>query len=199
MGFLSDDEKEYSEFAGHKFRLNLAFDVVLELQNLMKESAITEYDKLELALSMLVVNRRRLKKLNVSQKVELLQKIYMEHIYTDRRRSGAKGPQLVDFEQDGAYIFASFYLDYGIDLVKEQGRLSFRKFMALFQGLSEKTKIREVMSIRGQEIPSPNQYNQKEIQNLMELKAFYALNDTEEGYRENLNSLFNSLERMAEK
>lgn len=54
---------------------------------------------------------------------------------------------LIDFIEDGEYIVASFMQDYGIDLTREN--LHWHLFKALFLGLSEKTKIKEIISLRG--------------------------------------------------
>ena len=55
--------------------------------------------------------------------------------------------QLVDFIQDGEYIVASFMQDYGIDLTECE--MHWHLFKALFLGLSDKTKIKEIMATRG--------------------------------------------------
>ena len=104
--------------------------------------------------------------------------------------------RLVDFELDGEYIYASFFQDYGIDLIREQGRLHWKKFIALFQGLSDETKIKQVMRIRAMELPAPTKYNQKEIQNIMEMKSYYALPVIGGGGQEGLARLFSALEGM---
>lgn len=108
-----------------------------------------------------------------------------------------KQQKLFDFEEDGEYIYASFMQDYGIDLVDMQGKLPWQRFIALFQGLSDNTKIKEVMRIRGMEIPEPTKTNRKEIQNLMELKTYYALGYKEDNGKEGLERLFATLEGMA--
>ena len=95
-------------------------------------------------------------------------------------------------------IYAAFKMDYGIDLYAEQGRMSWQKFLALFQGLSEKTRMREIMSIRTRKIPQPTQYNAEERNNLMELKRYYALEETGlDNYQGELERLFAFLERGA--
>lgn len=197
MSFISVDLDDKVKRYGKTFRLNLAFDVVLEVQNLFKEESLSDIEKLDTALYMLVINRRALKKLTNQQKNELLTEIFEEHINIKPRRKPKDNKKVFDFEEDGEYIFSSFFMDYGIDLIEQQGRLHWKKFIALFQGLSDKTKIKEIMSIRSKDIPKPTKYNQKEIQNLRELKAYYALGAVEENYQASLNTLWGTLERMA--
>lgn len=154
-------------------------------------------DKAMKALDMLVCSRMKLKLLRPSWKLELLELIVKEHIELPKRPPVGQQKKAVDFEQDSDYIYASFMEAYGLDLVDCQGKLHWKKFMALFQGLPEKTKIKEVMRIRGMEMPEATKNNQKEIQNLMELKSYYALPVEGGGGEQGLNSLFGALERMA--
>jgi len=193
MSFIS---RELDDRLG-PYKLNLAFDVVLEVQNLFKED-LTDIEKINTALNILVINRRSLKKLTIQQKNELLTEIFKGFINIKPKRKPKDNKKVVDFEEDGEYIYSSFFMDYGIDLIEQQGKLHWKKFLALFQGLSDQTKIKEIMSIRGRDIPEPTKYNQKEIQNLRELKAYYALGDAEENFQDGLNALWSTLERMAE-
>lgn len=56
-------------------------------------------------------------------------------------------PPVMDFEQDADAIYASFMMDYGIDLL-EIPFLHWRKFCVLLNGLSEKTPLRCRISLR---------------------------------------------------
>lgn len=196
MSFISDELTDVIIKFNKKFRLNLAFDGVLYTQKLFHED-LSDKEKIETALDILIVNRCRLRKLTIQQKSDLLTDIYNKFIIIEKK-SGGNDKKLFDFEKDGEYIYSSFFMDYGINLIDMQGKLHWQIFMALFRGLSENTKIKEIMSIRGREVPEPTKYNQKEIKALMELKAYYALGENEENYQEGLSGLFDTLERMAE-
>lgn len=184
-------------FEGKRFRINPAFDTVLAVQKLYRED-LEDWMKLEQALKMFVVNRRKLKKLNWKQKPALLEKIYKEFVTDDHPDSSdAASEPVLDFELDSDYIFSSFYLDYGIDLLDERGKMSWERFIALFRGLSERTKIREVMKIRRMEIPSYNGKNEKQIQNILRLKSYYALPVRNNSGQSGLDALFDTLEKVA--
>lgn len=75
--------------------------------------------------------------------------------------------------------------------------MKWKEFIDLFQGLSEDTKIREVMRIRTMEIPAYNGRNGKEIQEISELKAYYMLPVKGGGGKQGLNRLFDILEAQA--
>lgn len=199
MGFLTEYQPSTITLGKIKFLINPAYDSVLEVQRLFSEEELTERDKVEQALKMLVVNGRRLRSIEGKAKVDLLNEIYRQCINMRKHPPSRKNIRVLDFECDGEYIYSSFMLDYGIDLIDEQGRLPWKKFIALFQGLSEHTKIREVMRIRSMDVPRPTGKNEKQIQEIMDLKSYYALPVKGGGGQAGLDALFSALEGMAVK
>lgn len=198
MGFLTDIPVTMITTCKSKIEVVPAFDSVLEIQKLFREEDLTERDKLETALSMLVENNWNLKFFTVREKSELLNEIYSKCINVKKRPEVKKSPvPILDFEEDGEYIYASFMQEYRLDLIDMQGKLPWRKFIALFDGLSEDTKIRRVMRIRSMDIPEYTGKNQKQIQDIMELKSYYALPVRGGGGQKGLDALFSSLEGMA--
>ena len=198
MGFLTDIPATRIPTDKAAVFVIPAFDVVLEVQQLFREEKLTEWEKLDTALKMLVKNEWNLKLFSANEKAELLNEIYNRCISMKRRPEIRKSPvPILDFEEDGEYIYASFMQDYGVDLIDMQGKLSWRKFIALFDGLSEDTKIKRVMKIRGMELPAFTGKNQKQIQDILELKSYYALPVRGGGEQYGLDSLFSALEGMA--
>lgn len=196
MGFLTDYQDDVVFMNGKTYRVNPAFDTVLEIRRLFEEEELTDEDKVIQALKMLLINGNT-ENLDLREKGELLKKIYDRCVKTQVRTHPAKSIPTVDFDYDGEYIYASFMSDYLIDLIDMQGILPWKKFIALFQGLSDNTKIREVMRIRDMDIPAYNGKNAKEIQRIQELKSFYALPVRGGGGQKGLDALFSTLERMA--
>ena len=197
MGFLTEYQTSTVMLGKKRFLINPAFDTVLEVQRLFAEEELTYHDKVEQALKMFVINDRRMRGMGINAKVELLNEIYRQCINIRKHPPSRKKIRVLDFEHDGEYIYSSFMLDYGIDLIDEQGRLPWKKFIALFQGLSENTKIREVMRIRSMDIPKPTGKNGKQIQEIMDLKSYYALPVKGGGGQAGLDALFSALEGMA--
>lgn len=197
MGFLTDYEDSFLVFQGRRYKLDLAYDTVLNVQRMFQERKLDDSDMLTEALKIFHVPKRCIRSLTWQERSELLQAIYEEKIQTRPRPRVGKQQKLFDFEEDGEYIYASFMQDYGIDLIEEQGKLPWLRFIALFQGLTPGTKIKEVMKYRAMEVPMPNKNNQKEIQEIMELKAYYALGYQENNGAEGLEKLFTTLEGMA--
>jgi hypothetical protein len=197
MGFLVEPITDSVDYAGRRYRVNSAFDTVLEIQRLYREEELSDVDKVNQALRMLLVRERSMNRLNILERSELLNEIYKQCVNTRKHPPTGQKLPCLDFEYDGDYIFASFMLDYGIDLIEQQGILPWKKFLALFQGLSEKSKIREVMRIRNMDVPEYNGKNTKEIQQIQELKSFYALPVRGGGGKQGLDLLFSTLEGMA--
>lgn len=178
----------YYIYSGRKIKLNISFDTVLNMYDIFKDNFLLEQEKAQFALSLLV-------KGNKTPNIKVLDIIFKEQIETFQRQSSQNQLRVVDFKQDSSYIYSSFLMDYGIDLIEQQGKLHWQKFISLFQGLSEKTKIREVMSIRARPIPKPDKYNQEYIHSLTELKTYYALEISQEEKERNFQE---GLKRLAE-
>lgn len=175
MGFLTEYEEFSIEMNGKKYELDLAYDTVLNVKRMYREKLLTDEEILIQALFLFGISEKEVAKLGWKERIELLEKIFKEKISGRPKPKVGKQQVLYDFEYDGEYIYASFMKDYGIDLIDQQGILPWTRFIALFQGLSKNTKIKEIMRIRGMEIPPQTKTNGKEIQELLEAKMFYAL------------------------
>lgn len=200
MGVLTDLQDNQIITNRGKIIVNPAFDIVLETQKLYLEESLTDYEKAEQALRMLVRNRWNLRLYPPAEKVKLLEEIGKRYIETKKRPQIKKNPMpVLDFEEDGDYIYASFMQYYQMDLIDEQGRLPWKKFLYLFNGLSSDTKIKQVMQIRSMEVPQYNGKNAKQIQQISELKSYYALPVRGGGGQAGLDMLFRTLEGMAKR
>lgn len=189
--------EHHIEYNGKRYEVDLAFDNILRMFDLQKEEFFTDAEKLDLSMEMLIGKNN----LATAEKVDLFKSIFEQFISTGK--SSKSDTKVVDFNQDAPYIYASFLMDYGVDLVEMQGSLDWRKFTALFQGLSERTKMREIMAIRSKPLPKPTKYNQEEIQALQEAKAYYAIKlteaEAEESFQRSLDKFADSLARRAKK
>lgn len=198
MGVLTEIPNKKLITDKGKIIVNPAFDTVLEIQRLYKEEDLTDFEKIEQALKMLVKNRWNLRLFSPGEKVKLMEEIGKVYIETKKRPQIRKSAlPVLDFEEDGDYIYASFMQDYRIDLIDQQGRLPWKKFIYLFNGLSSGTKIRQVMQIRSMEVPKYTGKNAKQIQEINELKSYYALPVKGGGGQSGLDLLFHTLEGMA--
>lgn len=200
MGVLTDIPCNKVITDKSKFVINPAYDTVLEVQKLYKEDTLTEFEKIDQALKMLVRNKWNLRLLNPEEKQKLLSVITQRYVEVEKRPQIKKSPfPVLDFEKDGDYIYASFMQAYKIDLIEEQGRLPWKKFLYLFNGLPADTKIKQIMRIRQMPVPEYNGKNSKEIQEINEMKSYYALPVESGGGQSGLDLLFHTLEGMAKR
>lgn len=200
MGVLTDIPCNKVITDKSKFVINPAYDTVLEVQKLYKEDTLTGFEKIDQALKMLVRNKWNLRLLNPEEKQKLLSVITKRYVEVEKRPQIKKSPfPVLDFEKDGDYIYASFMQAYKIDLIEEQGRLPWKKFLYLFNGLPADTKIKQIMRIRQMPVPEYNGKNSKEIQEINEMKSYYALPVEGGGGQSGLDLLFHTLEGMAKR
>ena len=200
MGVLTDIPCNKVITDKSKFVINPAYDTVLEVQKLYKEDTLTEFEKIDQALKMLVRNKWNLRLLNPEEKQKLLSVITKRYVEVEKRPQIKKSPfPVLDFEKDGDYIYASFMQAYKIDLIEEQGRLPWKKFLYLFNGLPADTKIKQIMRIRQMPVTEYNGKNSKEIQEINEMKSYYALPVEGGGGQSGLDLLFHTLEGMAKR
>lgn len=197
MSLLTEYPSRWVRYGGHQIRMCCSYDNVLEVQRLYRDAGLSDIEKVDQALVMLTGSPFQLWLMGEGDKIQLLNKIYEEQIRIPKKPSVGKQIRSFDFDLDAEYIYASFLQDYGMDLVREQGKLHWKQFVALFQGLTSKTKIKEIMRIRAMDVPEPTGHNQKEIQNIMELKSYYALPVEGGGGQSGLNALFAALEAEA--
>lgn len=184
-------------FMNRKYSLQCSFDNVLEVHRLYKEESLTDLEKAEQALKMLVKSRNKIRRLSRFHKIELMNHIYKENIELPVKQGKSGNQKIMDFHLDSEYIYASFRSDYGIDLIKEQGKMHWKEFIYLFQGLSDHSKMKEIMKIRKMDIPAQTKHNSKQIQNIIELKSYYGLPVEGGGGQSGLDALFGALEQAA--
>ena len=87
------------------------------------------------------------------------------------KRRNSKEPAY-SFTQDAPYIYAAFKEQYGIDLMTEE-KLHWWKFMALFESLSEDTKMAQIMYFRKANVSGMSRDRRAYVN---EMKKLYKLN-----------------------
>lgn len=179
-------------FNNKKIKLYLYYNVILEYFKLMKSNEFDNIDKLYLAVG-LMTNF----KIKVKRPDKLLELILTEHFPKDNKQKSNK--KTLDLFYDFDFIRAGFQQAYNIDLDKERFKMSWKRFFYLFTSLPKDCKICQIMEIRARDIPAPTKYNRQEIEYLKKAKQMYALplDSYEDNYKEQLNTLFNSLSSIA--
>ena len=177
---------ETVEINGKKYNLNMSFDNILRLFDLLQDDEFNDAQKVVLGLEMLV---NATFDLPIEEQAEIFTELFKATIgkgQEDKQPVDLDGnpmpvvsqenKKVYDLVQDAEYIYASFMSDYGIDLFEAQGKLHWYKFKALLNGLTDKSKFMRVVEIRQAEMPK-GKGMQKERERLRKLKEHYALKD----------------------
>jgi hypothetical protein len=185
--FTDQSDNKISIVGVGQFRLTLAFNVVLKWFEKKDEATDDEGPELiEWAYTHFIDAPPELA---YEDELEIVVAIVREHIApepeqdqddTNDGEDDEPEPKYYDFNEDAPFIYASFLQDYGIDLVDQVGRLSWKRFSALLEGLRDDTKFKQVIAIR--KMPIPDGKDPAELARVVELKDMYRLkcveNDT---------------------
>lgn len=181
LNHLPDDHFNFNGLSGE---LNLNFNVVLGVFEILRSDEYTDAQKLEIAI-------RALTGLDLDwsfdEKQELFTYLMDNHVNKSKPiidpakkfSDDEPEPDQYDLISDADYIYASFWKDYGIDLHQRFNKMHWYEFRALLAGLSKHTKFREVLEIRNWKPPKKNSKNE-EIKVMKRLQQIYALGVTEE-------------------
>lgn len=192
LGYWKEKEVEINE---KKYSIDLSFDNVIRVFDLMKDEAFEEEERIYLAMKMFldcdVLEKDE--ECNFEMLIEAFNYIKEEFLVADKEETGpvdlqgnpmpvAKTKELYSLTHDADYIYASFLQAYGMDLIDAQGELEWDKFNALLNGLPSNTKFKEVIEIRQRPF-AKGKGSQEENKNLRELKEVYKLpgHSVEEG------------------
>ncbi|AAL15082.1 TPA: bacteriophage Gp15 family protein [Streptococcus pyogenes] len=186
---LNDPLVESFEFRGEIYPIDLSFNKVLDVFDVIDDDFLNEAEKCFLCLDILLDRTD----LPFTYAVDLW--VYIKTNFIDAERP--EKPQLdikgnpmpvvkekednkkvIDLSLDAEFIYASFRQTYQINLLKEQNRLSWIEFKALLNALPDDTVMQRIIAIRQWE--DDGEGSKKYRDNMRKLKAKYSLDDGEE-------------------
>ncbi|HER2329696.1 TPA: bacteriophage Gp15 family protein [Streptococcus pyogenes] len=186
---LNDPLVESFEFRGEIYPIDLSFNKVLDVFDIIDDDFLNEAEKCFLCLDILLDRTD----LPFTYAVDLW--VYIKTNFIDAERP--EKPQLdikgnpmpvvkekednkkvIDLSLDAEFIYASFRQAYQINLLKEQNRLSWIEFKALLNALPDDTVMQRIIAIRQWE--DDGEGSKKYRDNMRKLKAKYSLDDGEE-------------------
>lgn len=176
MNILLDIVPQHVEIDGYKYPINSDFRISIMFELLMQETAVTDQERVELALNLYYPEKRPY---NITEGVN---KILWFYRCGDNGSGATKcgssevlTPQAIySFEHDAEYIYAAFLDQYGIDL-QDIEYLHWWKFRAMFKGLKEDNLISQIMRYRAIQITDDMSDAEKSYYRKM--KQIYALPD----------------------
>ncbi|HFS8522791.1 TPA: bacteriophage Gp15 family protein [Streptococcus pyogenes] len=186
---LNDPLVESFEFRGEIYPIDLSFNKVLDVFDVIDDDFLNEAEKCFLCLDILLDRTD----LPFTYAVDLW--VYIKTNFIDAERP--EKPQLdikgnpmpvvkekednkkvIDLSLDAEFIYASFRQAYQINLLKEQNKLSWIEFKALLNALPEDTIMQRIIAIRQWE--DDGEGSKKYRDNMRKLKAKYSLDEGEE-------------------
>lgn len=187
---LNDPLVTSVEFEGKEHPIDLTFDNVLDVFDILEDSELFPEEKVNMALELLLTNFDETSQGSADQRFLLFNYILENYISvgdtdaveTDRlgnpMPSASKENRSINLVHDAKYIYASFR-QIGINLFEEQGRLSWEEFQALLESLPDDTILSRIIQIRNWE-PSKGE-STREKERMRKLQQKYALPDLEVG------------------
>jgi hypothetical protein len=172
-------------YEGKEYKIDLAFDNVLDVFDVLSDDSLRDYEKIEICLELLLGEQ------DYVPTVELWNHIYKNFIEIKRKQPiqyDLKGnplpvqeddddERLIDLERDAEYIYASFLQAYGINLFEQQRKLHWHEFKALLHGLPSDTSMQRIIQIR---LWKPSKGESSEYRESMrKLQKIYALEEKE--------------------
>lgn len=175
---LTEDFEDIVTLDDREIKVSLFFDDVLRAIELYQDKLISDYEKWDILAEIFAADYEDYEHMSPFEKITFVQAVLKK--FLSDKEGNAEGAERqekhYDILQDAEFIYASFLFDYNMDLAEQQGRLHWRKFIALLNGLSEKTKFREVVSIRSQKIT--RDMSKEQAANLRRLQQIYKLKET---------------------
>ena len=181
LAYPIDDEVEID---GITYKVDLSFDNVLRLFDMLEDEELDDVTQIEIGLEMLLGVCFIC---DIQTKEEIFFEVFKNTIGVESEENQPvdiegnpmpeqKEEKVYSIKEDAEYMYASFYQDYGIDLFEMQGKLHWNKFKALLAGLRPDTKFKEVIDIRTMDLPTGKGMS-KERKRIKELKEHYKLRD----------------------
>ncbi|QED60635.1 hypothetical protein FUT28_12885 [Enterococcus durans] len=187
---LNDPLVTSIEFDGTEMPIDLTFDNVLDVFDILEDVDLFPEEKVNMSLELLISDFEKIFQGSSEQQFLLFNHILenyisvsgSEGVETDRlgnpMPNAIKKKNNISLVHDAKYIYASFR-QIGINLFEEQGKLMWEEFQALLESLPDDTILARIIQIRTWE-PSKGE-SAKEKERMRKLQQKYALPDVKVG------------------
>lgn len=156
---LNDPLVTSFEFDDETYDIDLAYDNVLDVFDVLQDKLLRDHEKIEICLELLLGDCFKEKEVSIAG---LWEYVYESFIHVKEKNiieydlKGNPLPvfeeednkRLIDIDKDAEYIFASFKQAYNMSLYDEQGKLHWQEFRALLNGLPNDTIMKQIIEIR---------------------------------------------------
>ena len=188
------------EYGGKEWRIDMAFDNVLMVRDILDNGSMTERQQITAAFAYLVADQELATAPDLDYDTkqgvvdlainELIGEDAYEKVVEYDRQGNPMPGQMADLaddddtvqkgtyslDYDATYIYTGFMQAYGIDLHRELGKLHWQEFQALLRDLPQETAFGEIVKIRGTKLSEIK--DAKERTHMAKLQARYRLPNT---------------------
>lgn len=140
---------------GKPFLINTDFRIWLKVDEILKNPDWTLMDIAFVVKDLTVLDLFQFE----SQIQEQLLNFYLNPNSTPNVNELSNSDVVVDYKEDGEYIYSAFIQAYGIDLLDAD--MHWHKFLALFRGLPDSTLLVKIMGYRGYKKPKKGDIYEK--------------------------------------
>lgn len=174
MNMLVDTLESIIESKLGNIEINTDFRISILFELLMQDNTISKKEKIAQAIRLYYPNFLKITDFNKA--IEDIIWFYNggKELGDSKKNKEEKRTQIYSYEFDDEYIYSAFMQQYNIDL-QDIENLHWWKFKALFSGLSENTKIVEIMGYRAINLKKIK--DKEERNKYKKLKELYALPD----------------------
>lgn len=180
-----------TEINGVTYEINWSFDNILRLLDLIKDKDLIDKDKVSIGLEMLISDP--LEEYELKERADIFMQLFKSIVNDGKEgtheRVDLEGNPMPttseetekthDIAQDATYIYASFMHTYHMDLYEQQGKLDWRKFKSLLNGLDKESIFNRVIEIRTADYPK-GKGTEKDREKLRKAKKQVALKEDDE-------------------
>lgn len=190
MFLLTNTFEDKFQYGDCELHVDMSFDNILRLFEMFDDPYFQSFEKVLIALEILIVEYELIKDLGYMQQFELYKYVMQEFLdmseddeEKDKESEGnkdASNERVMDFQQDAGLIYASFLSEFGIDLFEQQGKLHWHKFSKLLSNLGEDTAFSKVVGYRTMKVPTSKQASKEQREHIRKMKKLYNLDDEED-------------------
>lgn len=185
---LNDPLVTSFSYNDREYPIDLSFDNVLDAFEVLEKKNLRDNEKaiicLELLLEEAFEGNEAVELWNYvfEQFIEVKKKVPMEYDLQGNplpvKEDDDDDERFLDLDQDVEHIYASFQQAYGMNLYEQQGKLHWKEFQSLLNGLPPDTIMQRIIQIR---MWKPSKGDSTEYKEEMKkLQRIYALDEQEE-------------------
>lgn len=186
---LNDPLIDSFEFEGVVYPINLSFNRVLDVFDVIADDVLNDFEKAQVAIQILLEREAvpyplyvdlwlyiKENFIDLADKEEVMLDLHGNPIPKPKKKS--REPKSMDFSHDAEFIYASFLQAYKMNLFECHDKLSWVEFKALVNALPDDTIMQRIIEIRQWK---PQKGESEEYRaNMRKLKNKYRLDDGEE-------------------